>query len=398
MADRSGPGPRDAASLTPVLGERVAGLTWRDRLLAVRDRIVGDRRFQRWAAGFPLTRPIARRQAQALFDLCAGFVYSQVLLSVVRLGLLDLVADRPLTSEDIASRTGLASDPCNRLLAAAAALDLLSRRSSGRYGLGMLGAALRANPGVAAMIEHHGALYADLVDPVGLLRRDKAATRLGGYWPYASAENPASLPGDATAAYTALMAASQDLIADDIIEAYPLQRHRRLLDVGGGDGTFLAAVARHVPNLDLVLFDLPAVAERARTRFDAAASPARLTIAAGSFLTDDLPAGADVVTLVRVILDHDDDTVLHVLRAIRRAIAPGGTLLVAEPLSGVRGVERTSDAYFGIYLMAMGRGRPRSYADITRLLTAAGFRAPRLLRTRRPMLTSVIQARTDPQT
>lgn len=398
MADRSVSGPRGSAPISHDPAETNTGLTWRDRVLAVRDRIVGDRRFQRWAAGFPLTRPIARRQAQALFDLCAGFVYSQVLLAVVRLGLLDLVADRPMTGDEIAARTGLASDPCNRLLAAAAALDLLSRRSGGRYGLGMLGAALRANPGVAAMIEHHGALYADIVDPVGLLRRDEAATRLGGYWPYASAENPAALPGDATAAYTALMAASQDLIADDIIEAYPLKRHRRLLDVGGGDGTFLAAVAQKAPALDLVLFDLPAVAERARQRFDATKPAARVTLVGGSFLADDLPTGADLVTLVRVILDHDDATVLHVLKAIRRAITPGGTLLVAEPLSGVRGVERTSDAYFGIYLMAMGRGRPRSYADITRLLTAAGFRAPRLLRTRRPMLTSVIEARTDPQT
>jgi demethylspheroidene O-methyltransferase len=37
--------------------------------------------FRAWAARFWLTRPIARRRARALFDVCAGFVYSQVLFA-----------------------------------------------------------------------------------------------------------------------------------------------------------------------------------------------------------------------------------------------------------------------------------------------------------------------------
>ena len=61
-----------------------------------RDRLLASRRFQRWAAAFPLTRPIARRRARALFDLCAGFVYSQVLFACVRLKLFDALAAGPL--------------------------------------------------------------------------------------------------------------------------------------------------------------------------------------------------------------------------------------------------------------------------------------------------------------
>ena len=71
----------------------------------------------------------------------------------------------------------------------------------------------------------------------------------------------------------ALMAASQPLIAQEVLNSYPIHRHRCLLDVGGGEGVFLAAVAARAPPLRLMLLDLPAVAERARARLADAGSP-----------------------------------------------------------------------------------------------------------------------------
>lgn len=362
-----------------------------DRLYAWRDRVLASRRFQRWSAGFPLTRSVARAQAQAVFDLCAGFVYTQVLLAIVRLGVLDLLAHAPLSPDGVAEQLGLETDSCRRLLDAAVAVKLLSRRSRGRYGLGMLGAAMRANPGAMAMVEHNALLYADLADPVALLRhRCESSTRLSSYWAYARAGDPAGLGSEATASYTALMSASQSLIAEDIIEAYPLERHQRLLDVGGGDGTLLAAVARRVPGLQLAVFDLPSVASEARNRLEGMGLSAE--IFGGSFFEDELPAGADVVTLVRILLDHDDTSALRILQSIRRSIRPGGTILVAETLCGIRGIEKVTDAYFGMYLMAMGSGRPRSFAALAELLASAGFDGACLVPTRHPMLTSLIKA------
>ena len=67
----------------PVMADPASG--WRDSLIRLRTRVISNPRFQRWAAASPLTRFIARRQARALFDLCAGFVYSQVLAAFVQL-------------------------------------------------------------------------------------------------------------------------------------------------------------------------------------------------------------------------------------------------------------------------------------------------------------------------
>jgi demethylspheroidene O-methyltransferase len=369
-----------------------AAYRWRDRLLDARDKLVASRRFQRWVTAFPPTRPIAKRQARLLFDLCAGFVYSQVLFACVRLRLFDRLAGLPQTPETLAPALSLPVDATRQLLEAATALGLTAARGGGRYGLGMLGAALRANPGVAAMIEHHELLYGDLADPVALLRGPAGVTRMAAYWPYAQEHGAAALGGAEVGAYTALMGASQNLVADEVLGAYDLGRHRCLLDVGGGDGSFLAAAARRASHLDLILFDLPAVTAAARQRLQHVPETQGLKIVGGDFLNDPLPKGADVVSLVRVLHDQDDARALRVLRAVHDALAPGGTLLIAEPLAGAKGAAPVQ-AYFSFYFLAMGRGRLRRPDEVEALLAKTGFTLVARPAVRTPLLAGLIVAR-----
>lgn len=363
-----------------------AWFAWRNRLLA-------SPGFQRLAARFPLTRPVARQRAQALFDLVAGFVYSQVLLACVRLRVFELLQPGPLPAAEIARRVGLPLEGTERLLAAAGALGLLEPRGTG-WGLGIHGAALLGNPGVAAMIEHHASLYADLADPVALLRQPQAGrTELSRFWAYADPGAAGQVAPERASPYSALMSASQPLVAEEILSAYPLHRHRMLLDVGGGEGGFLAAAAARAPRLKLMLFDLPAVAERARSRLEGLGLAPRAAVVGGDFQRDPLPQGADVISLVRVVHDHDDPVAMTLLRAAHRALPPGGSLLLAEPLARTPGAASMGDAYFGIYLLAMGQGKPRSAEQLSGMLQAAGFEKVRRLPTHLPLQTSVLHAR-----
>ncbi len=359
---------------------------------SIRDRLLGSPQAQRWALKFPPTRWIARRRARQLFDLCAGFVYSQVLAACVEVSLFDCLAEGPLTGAAIAGRIQLGEDAARRLLDAACTLELVTRRRSGLYGLGPLGAALRGNPGVAAMIAHHRLFYADLADPVALLRGAARSRTLSDYWAYADETDPTSLGAAAVAPYTALMAASQAMVTAQILEAYPVQRHRHLLDIGGGDGSFLTAVGARAPDLQLSLFDLPRVADQARSRMARAGLTNRVTVTGGDFRADPLPRGADVATLVRVLHDHDDPVVLRLLSSVREALEPGGTLLVAEPMADTLGAETVGHAYFGFYLLAMGSGRPRSASELTRMLTQTGFRRVVRVGTHMPLVTSLLAA------
>ncbi len=356
---------------------------------ALLDRLLSSARFRKAASAFPLTRPIAQRRAGALFDLCAGFVYSQVLSAAVSLRLPETLLEAPGDAQAIGQRIGLSAENAARLLDAAVALRIARRRRGGGYRLGTLGAALINNPGVSAMIAHHAMLYDDLRDPVALLRGEAGERRLAGFWPYAASADVAT--ADA-APYSALMAASQAMIQDEILAAYDVRRHRRLLDVGGGDGSFLAAAARRSPGLELMLIDLPAVCDLARRRLEQAGLSSRARVIEADFHRHRLPEGADLITLVRVLHDHDDPAALALLRAVRRVLPPGGRLLIAEPMSGTRHAEPSGDAYFGFYLMAMGSGRPRSPARIAAMLRDAGFGRSRRLQTRTPLLAKLMVA------
>ncbi len=368
-------------------------LSWRERWVALRNRWLADPRFHRAALDFPLTRGVALRRVASLFDLVAGFIYSQTLDACVRLGLLEVLAKGPLTTGDLAQRLELSPDSTERLLAAAAALGLTEPLGSARYALGAEGAALLGNPGLAQMITHHHRLYADLADVVDLLRRPRGGGKLAAFWPYATAEAPQAADADSVRAYSALMAATQPSVAADIFAAYPLRRHRRLMDVGGGSGAFLSLAGAHAPGLHLTLFDLPAVTEQARPRLACAGLMARAEIMAGDFLVDPLPPGADLITLVRILHDHDDSGVARLLCSAREALPPDGVLLVAEPMSAAPKPDRIADAYFGVYLLAMGRGRARTPRRIMEMMREAGFRRARLLKTRTPSLLRVIAAR-----
>lgn len=377
----------------------MAAAHWSDAPLGWRDRLLGSPRFRRWAEAFPLTRWIARRRAGQVFDLVAGFVYSQVLLACVQLRLFDLLlAQGPQSLAALALHLKLPPAGAERLLLAAVSLRLLEARPNGRFGLGPLGAPLAGNAGLSAMVEHHAALYRDLADPLALLRGDAAPGHLAGYWPYASTATPQTLAGGDLAAYSALMAASQPLVAEQVLQAYPLQRHTRLLDVGGGDGAFACTAARHAPGLQVQVFDLPGVVAGAAARFEQAGLSARCSAQGGDFFNDELPAGADLITLLRVVHDHDDERVLRLLRAVRRALAPGGRLLLAEPLADTPGAEAMGHAYFGFYLLAMGRGQPRSETRLREMLKEAGFTHVRREPTRLPLQASVLIAQINCKT
>jgi len=400
---------------------------WSDRWYQWRNRLLADPAFQRFARRNPFTRLIAQRRARGLFDLCAGFVYSQVLAACVEFRLFEFLRDGPQSRDAIAQHIGLDNDATDVLLRSATSLKLLQQRPNidnvACYGLGIHGAALLANPGVCHMIEHHTFFYRDLTEPVELLKRARQQTMLSMFWDYAGAQQkqnrsdsnsvpnndaiasqiqtssdqpePNRLPfgGMGGAPYTALMSASQAMIAEQIIDCYPLRDHQCLLDVGGGNGTFLRIAASAAPDLQLMLFDLPEVASLAQHAFLREPLVQGFSCHVGDVFNDALPTGADLVSLVRIIHDHNDAEALCILKRCRAALPPGGTLLIAEPMARARVGDPATDAYFGFYLHAMGRGKPRTAAELGLLLDKAGFVRHRQIATHMPMLVSLLAAR-----
>lgn len=366
----------------------------RERWLLWRNSWLSDPGFQRWSLKLPFLRGTARGHANAMFGVITGFVYTKTLTATVDLGIIAALAEVPMSEAALAAMTGLEPAAMSRLLAAAASVDLVESLPGDRWTLGQRGAALANNKGALAMIEHHKLFYTDLADPVAMLKRGRGGGELAKFWSYAEAAgrgDPAAADDPGTQAYSALMAASQPMVAEQVLEAFDFGRTTKLLDIGGGHGAFLAEVAAKHPKLGLALFDLPPVAAAARQVL-AAKGLEKVEVTGGSFRDDPLPAGADVISLVRILHDHDDGVVQALLKKVHAALPPGGTLLIAEPMAGTPGAEAMGDAYFGLYLWAMGSGRPRTAAAYREMLTAAGFSRVVELRTGVPMVTRLLLA------
>ena len=202
------------------------------------------------------------------------------------------------------------------------------------------------------MVAHNAILYRDLPILRAPARRTWSSRVSGAY----------SRDGASTSAgpYSALMAGTISLLAEDILEAYLFEDHRCLVDVAGGEGAFLEAVADRAPGLDLTAL-----------RAAAGGAPgARL----------DLPApvstrGSPSSKVTSSPIQSRPERIRHprsghprsrrrcgardLTRAVRRSLRRNGVVLVAEPMAGTAGAEPMGDAYFGFYLLAMGHGRPR---------------------------------------
>lgn len=353
-------------------------------------RLVASRRFQAFAARVPGLKHVARAEGAALFDLVAGFVNAQALMALVEFRILHLLQDGPVPARHLAGLCGVPVERMQVLLQAGAGLGLLKRHRNGDFGLAMRGASLLGVPGLEAMIRHHRALYADLSDPAAFFRGGQD-TELSRFWPYVFGAAGAVDP-TVTATYSNLMAESQVLVAEDTLRSVDLSGVRRLMDVGGGTGAFLAAVGAAHPHLALDLFDLPVVLQGAGERLSQAGLSDRVTLHPGSFRDDPLPKGADAISLIRVLYDHNDSTVAGLLAAVHAALPAGGRLIISEPMSGGANPDRTTDVYFAIYTMAMQTGRTRSAQEIGALLAQAGFVSIRIRTGFRPFVTSVVTA------
>jgi hypothetical protein len=171
-----------------------------------------------------------------------------------------------------------------------------------------------------------------------------------------------------------------------VAESYDFADVRTLVDVGGGNGTGLAAILQRHPHLRGVLFDLPAVVERAAPAL--AALGGRCDLMGGDFFQS-LPARGDAYLLSHVIHDWDDDRAVTILGNCRDAIGPEGKLLLVEMVIPAAG-EPHPAKMLDVMMLILTGGMERDEQQYAELLQRAGFRLTRIVPTASPV--SVIEA------
>jgi hypothetical protein len=335
-----------------------------------------------------------------LLRLTYGALAAQVVYVAAKLGLADLLRDGPRTAADLATAAGVDAALLRRFLRALVSLGVLVEPASDRFALTAAGQCLRADredslqPRAIFNTEVLQPLWGELLHT--LRTGESGAARVLGMSHFAYfAAHP-----EVGALFDRVMASAARQRLRPAVAAYDFGRFGTIVDVGGGTGALLIEILRAHDGPRGVVFDLPAVAERARPNIAAAGLAGRCTAVGGSAF-ETVPAGGDAYVIANFLVDLDDEQAAGILRRCREALAHGGVVLLVERVMPAGG--ETADAYrfweTELTMLALGGaggGRVRTAEEFRALLRTGGLTLAEIIPTASSLC--VITARPAPAT
>lgn len=267
--------------------------------------------------------PDSERSSVALRRLVNGYQITQAIHVATTLGIADLLAGGPRSSDDLAAETGAHPGALYRLMRALAGAGVFRETEGRRFALTGLGDCLRADgpdslAGWTAFVgePYHWQVWGDLLHSVQT--GETAFHHVHGTdpWTY-RARHPES-----SARFDRAMASLSRQVAAAVLAAYDFGRFGTVVDIAGGSGTFLAAILARHATMRGILFDLPHVVAGAGPILAAAGVVGRCTIVEGSFF-EAVPPGGDAYVLKAILHDWDDEDCVRILQTCRQAMTGG---------------------------------------------------------------------------
>ncbi|WP_329563912.1 methyltransferase [Streptomyces uncialis] len=269
---------------------------------------------------------------ELIVRLAFGSMAAQTMRAAERLRVVELIGDRRRPAADVAAEAGAEPQPMARLLRALASLGLLREHASGSYSVTPAGALLDPNrpdsltsfvrmftePTMTRAWEH--------LDDSVRTGRTSFDTVFGTDFFSHVARHP-----EVSADFNAAMGQASRDTAAALPHAYDFGRFTRVTDVGGGDGTLLAAVLAAHPGLTGVVLDTAEGLAEAPGTLERQGLTERCALTTGDFFRA-VPVGSDVYLMKSVLHDWADDQVVTILSHCRAVLPPGGVVLIVDPV------------------------------------------------------------------
>ncbi len=321
----------------------------------------------------------------ALLEL-ADFFVPLTLRAVAALGVADAMADAARSVEDLAATTSTHAPSLYRALRALASKGVVREVRPGTFALAPMGELLRSDHPLSvrtacAMLP--GDIMAWSQVEHSLRTGDSAFPLVHGrsYWDYLS-EHP-----EEAERFDRSMESFTRLASPTVLGRYDWASAQTVVDVGGGNGTFLGELLVRHRHLRGVVFDQPHVVAGAHDVLEDAGVADRCHIEAGNFFQE-VPEGHDIYVLKLILHDWEDDRARDILRAVRRAMRPGSRLLVIDALIP-DGDGPDPGKLVDLQMLVLFGGRERTRANFDQLLASVGLRLARVVPTK-PL--SIIEA------
>lgn len=186
-------------------------------------------------------------------------------------------------------------------------------------------------------------------------------------------------PGDRRAFIGAMHVIGRTL-SEEIVGALDVSRFKKLIDIGGGSGTYTIAFLKNNPQMRAVLFDLKDVIPMARERLESEGFLGRTELVEGDFYQDELPAGCDLALLSAIIHQNSPEQNLNLYKKIFRALDPGGMVLIRDHIMDDTRTRPPEGALFAINMLVNTRGGDTyTFAEVRDGLEGAGFNDVKIL-------------------
>jgi hypothetical protein len=304
--------------------------------------------------------------------LIVGFQVSQAIHVAATLGIADLLADGPRTSDELATATDSHAGSLYRLLRALASVGVFRENEGKRFALTPTGELLRSDvpgslQGWAAFVgrPYFREAWSDLEHSIRTGENAFEHVHGTDVWSY-RADRP-----DESAIFDRAMESLTGASNRALLDAYDFGRFATLVDVGGGNGALLAALLGQFPAMRGVLVDQPHVVADAATVLERAGVTDRCRIVGGSFF-DEVPDGGDAYVLKSIIHDHEDEQAVAILGICKRAMSAEAALLLIERIIGPPN-EDPRTKFSDLNMLVAPAGRERTLEEWDALLTRSGF-------------------------
>ena len=257
---------------------------------------------------------------EAIFRIATGFMAAKHLFAANQLGIFEALADAPATLDALAARCGLTTRATRISADAMTALGLLERE----------GDAYRNGPVAATFLS--GRTPADLRPLLRFWDKVSYPTweNLSSVLSTGTSQDLSKVSGEIQELAQAGIAAATAGPLRALVTTLDLSDRRRLLDIGGGNGSWSIGLAGANPHLRATVLDLPTVTPIATQMIGKAGLADRVTARAGKALRDQLPTGHDVCLVANLIHYFGPEDNRTLLANARAAVEPGGRLLIAD--------------------------------------------------------------------
>ena len=311
--------------------------------------------------------------------MISGYWVSQAVYVAAKLRIADQLAHGPQSLAQLADASQTYGPSLYRLLRALASVGVFAEQEGGSFALTPMAECLRSDvPGsqwaMAVMMgEEHYRAWGDLLHSVetGEIAFDKVFGK--PIFAHLS-EHP-----DSAAIFDQAMTSVHGRETEPMVDAFDFSDISTITDIGGGNGTVIAAVLSRFPGMSGILFDLPHVIERAHPNLEAAGVAERCRTVSGNFF-ESVPAGADVYLMRHIIHDWDDDKAATILRNCHEAMNVDGRVLIVESVIAP-GNDPSFAKLLDLTMMVLPGGKERTADEYRALLEASGFTLSRIVPT-----------------